>query len=271
MDNLNELVKSYDNSFKLSNSQINLIRSMFDQIFDDNKCIFKKDIEILDKLKYIEVNILIETMKKYIPASIPHVIMLYNKFGTDGLNKLLNKDTHLEMLTQHDAEILTKGPKKFKAWFREHPIRCEPYWEYGWQESKLCKDGRLVYLKFYDMMMLDYDNIDYDGLITHLKKFPKFRFRIYKTYNGFHVFIISKKIFYGSPDSEILAKELLSDIYYTIFCNKTGYKIRLSKKMGRNEQFLAKFITEIGDISYDPICYDLIKVHDFFISHFDKM
>src|SRR5258708_1721263 len=152
MNKLEELTKNYNDNFKLSTKQINLIKIMFEQVNDDDKYIFESEIKTLDKLCYKDVNILIETMKKYIPASIPHISMLYNKFGVDGLNRLLNKNLLSDMLTQHDAEILTKGPKKFKSWFREHPIKCEPYWEYGWQESKLCKDGKLMYLKFYDMM-----------------------------------------------------------------------------------------------------------------------
>lgn len=283
------LLDEYQESNKkyLSDKQKQFILTLYSQISnDEDKQLFKKQIEEVDTYSKTQVYLLINELKKYVPAATPMIILIMNKFTEDDINKLLKKDTKkdtnykddnkkdLSIISQYDAELILKGPEKFVPWIKEHPILSEEEWEFGYQESTLFKDEKMYYLKFYNMMMLDYDNFTLDELLEHLKQYDKFRFRIYESHGGFHVFIISRIIPYNHILSEQLAKEMLSDIYYNMFSYKTGYKVRLSKKLGRNEKFVSKFICEIGmekelelgNGKIHPLCRELIKIHDLFLN-----
>lgn len=263
LDNLLLEYKSIEN-LKITEKQFEYVSKLIDEIKEDN-IRFKYDINMIKDLQPKEIFLIIEELKKIVHANMHYLTLIYKRFTHKDISKLLKKDGYI---TQKDAELILRGPEKFKPWIREHPLRSEEHWEYGLQESGLFEDGMMKYLKFYDMMMLDYDDFTYDELITHLKRFP-FRFRIYKTYGGFHVFIISQVIPYNDEMTLELAKDLLSDIHYSLFSNKTGYKVRLSKKKNRSEEFIANYICEVGDSPSDELCEYLIGVHDQFIKMLD--
>lgn len=277
----NELMNEYNllylNKKYVSDKQKEFILKLYTQIEkDDDKELFKERIDQFDQYGKSEIYKLINDLKKVVPAALQIMFIIYKKFNTNDIFKLLKKEKINQSymnkkylkLTQYEAELLLKPPDKFSLWIKEHPILSEDEWEFGYQESTLFNDNKMYYLKFYNMMMLDFDNFTLDELLDHLKQFDKFRFRIYQSYGGFHVFIISRMIPYNHPLSSELAKEMLSDIYYNMFSYKTGYKIRLSKKIGRNEIFVSKYIMDYGDIkkSVHPLCAQLIKIHDYFLN-----
>ena len=60
--------------------------------------------------------------------------------------------------------------------------------------------------------------------------------------------------------------DLKCDPYYTLFCYRNGYKIRLSPKLGRGEEFIAEYITDYGsEDMLDPECSRLIEFHNFYV------
>ena len=269
MDIKLQLMKEYDsldiNKYDVSDNQRQLISSLFSQLNDTDKLLFKEDYDNIYKLEKNKRFVLIENMKKYIPVHTMFYTMILKRFSTKEITMMLKKDNDNFNMTQHEAELIMKPPNKFNLWIKEHPIISNEEWEYGYQESGLFENSQMYYLKFYNMMMLDFDNFELDELLDHLKKYDKFRFRIYKTHGGFHVFIINRLIPYNHPLSEQLGKEMLSDIYYNLFSNKTGFKVRLSSKLGRNEKKLYTYIKEIGVNYIHPTCYNLIQIHDKYI------
>jgi hypothetical protein len=259
MDKLLSEYKQSNATIEPSDKQLEYIRVLVSQISDnDTRNIYDNlDIKHLTKKQIYN---LIGELKGIIPANMYYLTLIHGRFTTKEISKLLKKDVSRD-ISQKEAEFILQGPDKFRPWIKEHPIRSEEQWEYGHQESDLFESGFMKYLKFYNMMMLDYDSVSYEDLVSHLNKFP-YRFRIYKTYGGFHVFIISHLIPYNDEFSVGLSKQLLSDVYYIMFSNKTGYKIRLSKKKDRSEDFIAEYINEIGISSINNICMELIKIHD---------
>jgi hypothetical protein len=266
MVDVTALVVEYDanyESYKITEKQIAYIKTLIEEVYnpEEKEKYLNIDLISLDKVQIFN---LIKELKKIIPANMLYLTSLYHRFSGWHIKKLLKKEDGDAIITQYDAELILKTPDKFSLWLKEHPIRSEEHWEYGWQENSAFTDGKMEYLKFYDMMMLDYDNFEYDELISHLKGFVNHRFRIYKTYAGFHVFITSDIIPYNSDYSKDISKYLLSDIHYNIFCSKTGYKIRLSPKLGRTEIKLCEYITDLGTVPTNELCSYLIKVHDKF-------
>lgn len=262
---MEELINEFDlidvNKYSITDKQREFITSLFSQLDDNDKLIFKDEFDNIDKLGKNKLYVFVENMKKYVPVHIMFYSMIMKKFTDDEISKLLKKDKG-DYMTQHEAELIMMPPDKFRPWIKEHPIISMEEWEYGYQESDIFENNKMYYLKFYNMMMLDFDGFELNELLDHLKKYDKFRFRIYKTHNGFHAFIISRLIPYNHTLSEKLSKEMLSDVYYNMFSYKTGYKVRLSHKLNRDEKIMSEYITEIGSDYIHPICYNLIQIHD---------
>ena len=219
--------------------------------------------EQLLTLDTAKIFMLIEELKKKAPVNIQQALLIMQQFDDSDLNKIIKKN--MQELTVKDAEILLSGPEKFNPWIKEHPLISQDEWEYGWQESNNFEDGKMYYLKFYNMMMIDIDSHDnFDVLLNTLKRIDM-RFRIYQTQGGYHVFIISSLIKYNHPDLFAISKQLGGDIYYALFAHKTGFKVRLNSKKDRQEPYIARFVCEIGIKPTDPVCKALIKIHDQYI------
>jgi len=218
----------------------------------------------LNKLKDTQIFILVEELKKLAPMTIQQSFTIMEQFESDDIKKILKKD--INDLTFKDAESLLAGPEKFNPWIKEHPHVSEDEWEFGWQESDKFKDDKMYYLKFYNMMMIDIDtHEDFDKMLNKLKTFNNFKFRIYQTYGGYHIFIISELIKYNHPNMIQLSKVIGGDIYYSLFAHKTGYKVRLNNKIGRVEPHIAKYVCEVGSKPTHPVCKELIKIHDIYV------
>ena len=280
-----ELLEEYKawNNSSISDKQVEYINNLWDSIDTSKKELIIKDEFIinkylinssfdLDNIDTSEIFILIHTLKKYAPATFIQMLSVFNIYSKEDVCHILKIPLEkCSILTIKNVELLLGGPDKFKPWIKEHPLICEDEWEYGWQESELCQNNRLEYLKFFNMMMIDIDidnNIEIsnketlDNLMGLLKKFKNYRFRIYKSYNGYHVFITSTQIKYNDPLVMKLTKMLKGDIFYAMFAEKTGFKIRLSKKINRNEDRLYEYIGDVGNCQEDIICKRLISIHD---------
>jgi len=323
------------NDLIISDKQSNYINSLIESIDETYKEKIKEEILIvkfggLDKITKVIINknlklddndifSLIELLKKYVSASFSQLLSVFNIYTKNDIERILKLD-HKDKLfiSIKDAEFLLGGPDKFKPWIKEHPIICEDEWEYGWQESDLCQDGKLYYLKFYNMMMIDIDinkqnnnksnnednscnnksnksnssnnqdnksnssnnqdnksnssnNQDNKSnnekqikqeLISLLKKMKTLHFRIYKTYNGYHVFITSQLIKYNDPKVMEITRLLNGDLFYAMFSNKTGFKVRLTKKLNRLEVKVSNYIGEVGMCKEDETCKRLMFIHD---------
>ena len=217
-----------------------------------------------------DVSILIKTLLTRVRLSVNQRKELERLYPDEStrikqINDRLHRSiTSLDDLSVRDYRFLIKTPDRFHLIPIDFPLKCEEEYEYGYQQSTHCANGKMYYLKFYNLMMLDYDAISLDQLKQKLFPFQeRFRFRIYVTCNGFHVFIISCRIPHRICFD--LMKALECDPYYTLFSYKYGYKIRLSPKLGRSETFLAQLVEEFGQASPEPELMELMDLHDRFI------
>lgn len=181
----------------------------------------KLDLDEIEHIKKImtidEIN---ETLKD-------NVITDYNELTTGSLKKLLENNINLSF-----SKIL----KKYTPVRENIPIIYSKDHEIGISKERKNVNNFIIYFKFYDIMLLDYDNIEYDELIRRLSKYPKFLYKIYKTFNGYHVFIVSNKIEYNNEIAIDIAKLLECDPWYIVYFKNHGYCIRISFKSGRNEE-----------------------------------
>src|SRR5579863_3849272 len=225
-----------ENSLTITEKQIAYIIKLHQNIKDENiRERYTNTLKTLSKLSDKDIFVLIEELKRESSITPCQFLQIINVFEDDDIESILKKD--VSDLTQKDVEILFNGPDKFKPWIREHPEISGDEFEYGWQESDKFKDGRMYYLKLYNMLMLDIDgSVELETLKEKLYRYPRYLFRLYKTFGGYHVFVISELINYRDPRVIQLSKELGADFYYALFAYKTGFKIRLSPKLGRSEE-----------------------------------
>ncbi len=231
---------------KPSEKQINLIKQL------------SSDYDTNNLTKYEAIN-LIEDLHKKKLINEDQINVLKNNISIEEINKqlkinLLNYNKIIKGINFSFKNIVNGYiPKRLNL-----PLIISSNYEIGISQERSDLNTYIYYMKFYDIMVLDYDNINYEELINRLKIFKdKFLFRIYKTHNGYHVFIISHYISYNSNEMILISNDLKCDPWYTIYCKYHGYCIRISPKNGRNEEYTHKFITNygLGDINFEIMKY----------------
>lgn len=226
-----------------------------------------------DELRRDQVSAIIHDLLAAKPCNRLQIRLLQTIFPTlDVITSQLRRPIKAwEELSYRDFKFLIKSPDRFHLVPKDHPIEIHDSYEFGWQESDYCQDGKMYYLKFYEFMMMDFDSISHDELVTRLSKYPEMVFRLYQTHNGFHVFVMSQPFPHAHQTSYEFMMSLGCDHFYILFAHKYGYKIRLSPKKDRQEQFRARYLKTIGDPSMiDSNCVELIQIHDAYIQRFTE-
>jgi hypothetical protein len=240
-------------------------------IFPDKKSLKDLDFDSFQELLKVltkEIKIPQKVQKvlssKYSIEEINNILNSYN-------NKLLttnspkgptdnNNNTYKEYseITIHDLKKLIKyDPINFHtmiSFFKSDipkihstVLEYSSKYEYGTQKSKYFVNDTMRYIKFYDLLVLDYDSISLDQVLEYLNpEVNNHRFRIYKTFNGYHVFVVSHKYLYSSNESATFANNLKCDPMYIVFSRYNGYIVRLTPKINRNEQITHTFVMEVG-------------------------
>lgn len=194
------------------------------------------------------------------PYQLAH---LAENWPLEKLNRIFKSTfTDHSQLTKYHYDILMTN--RFNKRCLDHPLENTPDYEYGWQEQEVCADGKLYYLKFYNLMMLDYDGFTLEQLKLALSKWTnKYSFEIYRTYNGFHVYLVSEPINYRS--ARPLMDELECDFFYGKFVYGNGFKIRLSPKLGREETYIEQYVERMGSLPTQPEIEPLLKIRERFL------
>ena len=118
---------------------------------------------------------------------------------------------------------------------------------------------------FYDMMVIDWDNISLNE-IKNLLKNDKHTWYIYKTYNGYHGYCMSKKWEHYKNDTLLFMQKMSCDPVYISFVKSVGFIIRIQKKENRNESFIENFACKVNDLPVLPRLAKLMTIKDSIIS-----
>lgn len=245
-------------SSKLGLTPIELVENSLDIELEDRKWTHLSNKETRKVFRYVQENsIITDGQKNCLNKIYPNKKLdFYSKF-------LGRKIPDIETIKYLEFKVLTKIPDRFPLIPLVRPIYVGSNYEYGVQYQELCKNNQMYYIRFYDLMMIDYDNKTLKEVKECLKKSPEYCYRIYRTPNGFHVFIMSISIPYYDKESYNMMMLLDCDPFYILFSYKYGYSIRLSKKKNRENDFIAKYVETIGDRSKIKKSFlKLIELHD---------
>lgn len=298
LDNLyNEfLSKNVPNS--LSMKQIEFINDLYNQfilsidtkektnIFICIENILSKKINNWDNLNQDDASIIINYLQKnhineYKKKMLRQFIIPF--YSKEKIAKTINRDyDDINNITNKEYQRLTylnphidfdKKIQQFSYNCKEKTVEYNPNYEIGYQESAVCKDNKLYYIRFYDYVMIDYDIQDYDKIKKRLNNFidinPTFVFKVYKTFNGYHVFIISRLFRHSCKNTLRILKLLACDPWYIIFSHNNGFKIRLNPKISHHNALVHQYIETIGDINnIDPECIEYDNIINLKITNY---
>ena len=229
----------------------------------------KREVNTWENLKADDISKIIYILKSRQAPTKADLALVKASYSLQEVNQMLLKaNPHHATIDGYDglnhgqAQLLLGFKRRFKTQYNDHPLLANVDYEYGWQESPLCTDNKMYYLKFYELLMLDYDEITHDELIQILTAFgDDHYFEIHQTHNGYHVFLLSELLNHRDPQAKQLMIELKTDHYYMMFCYVNGYKIRLSKKLGRDESFISRFVGNFGNpLKLNPDCQKLLAI-----------
>lgn len=153
------------------------------------------------------------------------------------------------------------------------PLCIRSEYEYGWQRSSKCANGKMYYLLSYEIAMIDIDGSasGLDSSLTEMSEQLGMNFHLYRTFEGFHVFVTDRKIDHRSGLASLLSERLGGDIYYVMFSLRNGFKVRLNRKSGRGEGRPAEKVKFIGlESREDPSIVSYLSLHDRLIDHHTK-
>ena len=286
LEKLKEEYTNYQKKNLISRSQLKLIRDIYNHYIEENEITTELNTiisEILgfkvDKLEILTyqdcVKICWTFNKKLLKITKSQKNAIGDKISCQILSEILNKEIkNLDDLNRSDFfKILNNEKYNFNYCLKNFNLKREdkviiskPSYEYGYQVSKLCRDNRMYYLKFYNLMLLDYDDLDLETIKKNIANFfgdsKKYCFYIYKTSRGFHLYYMSDAISYLNIATCYLMKHLGCDPWYILFSHKNGFKIRLSPKKDRDEIRSESFIGKYGDGPINKECQELINILD---------
>lgn len=193
-------------------------------------------------------------------------------FPKDQINTILHKDVIIEDMTRFELmRVMNTLQNRHNLCPRvyNHPIISTTEYEYGWQESDKCPDNKMYYIVYYDLLMVDIDGntVDIPSLDIIMRQLG-LTGRLYKTYNGYHVFITSRHIHHKSQDAKLIMSMLGCDLFYITFSFLNGFKVRLNPKKREDEIIAAEYQCILGshqEIVEQENLVELLVLHDKYI------
>lgn len=119
---------------------------------------------------------------------------------------------------------------------------------------------------FKKLMILDYDKIELAEIEEILNKNTNYTFLIYQTFGGYHAYCISDEFDYTQQETLQLMFDMKCDRFYINFTRYVGFVTRLQKKNGREEEYIEKFVKQIGTKKINQKLLNLVKFKDTLIN-----
>lgn len=212
------------------------------------------DFSNINKIKALT---LIEDLNKKKKLSEEQIIFLKKNITLEEINEII-RDTRFENYEELTTYEFKKICKSIKFSFNNIILNYIPKrinlpliysfdHEVGVSQERSGLSNYIYYIKFYELLILDFDHISYEEVLKRLSPLKKLLFRIYKTFNGYHAFCISDKISYNSEEAVSIARIAECDPWYIIYFKYHAYCIRISAKHNRIEENVHTFVTDYGE------------------------
>lgn len=203
---------------------------------------------------------------------LQYLLYQENKNLTDFTDKTFEDLTHIDIMSLYSKlnVPVTVDLRNF-----EYIIKKETNdYILGTQYHKITNERIMDIISFKHLLVLDYDvPKNTDDLqnekqklldqITDILKNTNCQFHIYETYQGYHVYCVSKLFDYKNHMVHKFMRELGCDRFYIGFTRYVGFVVRINKKNNRNEVYIEKFVKIINKhIPAIDHLLNLLKIKD---------
>ena len=214
--------------------------------------------------------------KVYLPFKEKYSITLnefVNKFSHKNFDELVHRDFFFLMNKVNsgydywdniDPSIFKPLKISFKNLTYIKEIETDDY--IIGKQIHIDNNSELKIICFKKLMILDYDKIELIKIEEILNKYTNFTFLIYQTFGGYHVYCISDEFDYTEQETLQLMFDMKCDRFYINFTRYVGFITRLQKKNGREEEYIEKFIKQIGTKKINQKLFNLVKFKDSLIN-----
>lgn len=213
------------------------------------------DFEGINKIRALT---LIEDLNKKKKLTEEQIDFLKKNITLEEINQIINEEPKIESYEQLTNYEFKKISKSIKFSFNNIIVNYIPKrlnipliysfdHEVGISQERSGLSNYIYYIKFYELLILDFDHISYEEVIKRLNPLNKLLFRIYKTFNGYHAFCVSDKISYNSEEAINISRIAECDPWYIVYFKYHAYCIRISAKHNRIEEKVHTFVGEFGE------------------------
>lgn len=130
--------------------------------------------------------------------------------------------------------------------------------------------GYLLFLTVWDMVILDFDQMDYSVIREKVRFYENELFYVRKTQRGYHLYLISRPANHMSKYAIYMRIRLGCDPAHGSNSLYTGSSVRLSHKYHVNDDLVSKFIGTLGTGTPDPEMLKLYNIIDGLIVKYSK-
>jgi hypothetical protein len=201
-------------------------------------------------------------MEGFLDSLLPNSLYFYNR--------ILKRDyPNLSNITKEDYKNLILELKKMglflpvfinKNNYEFTDIEKTKYYTVSDQHNKI-KNTTMKVMVLKNMMMLDYDGISLEEVKNFLKKSNE-KYEIYKTFNGYHAYCLSKSYYFRDYKTLQIMKTLGCDELYISYCYNLGVCVRLSKKQDREEDYIEEYVCSFGNNNENDTLRNLLIKKD---------
>jgi hypothetical protein len=114
---------------------------------------------------------------------------------------------------------------------------------------------------FRDILVIDVDNKPFEDVVATLENSP-FTFWVYRTMNGFHVYVMNMTFDLQAFETWQLMYKLGCDPWYISFTKMYGSIVRIEPKPGRDERFVEEFVSQINNCGIDETIRHIVTFKD---------
>jgi hypothetical protein len=242
-----------------------------------------------DDLTKIEIIVKTENdpwyRKNITPRQREMVLGVYDKYREkynitldEFLTKFIQK-ADINMLTHYDVKLLMYWYKLGKDyWTKDYYVENINFKKFRYIAEVETDDyiygsqyiiGSSKSMKifcFKNILFIDYDSKNLDTIMSNIDNDID-SWAIYETYNGYHFYNISRRFNYSNTNTLKYMFKLGADIKHLHFVRSTGFVLRTSKKIGRDEQFVERYVKTVDHNNIDNNILNIIKYKDTLLEH----
>jgi len=152
-------------------------------------------------------------------------------------------------------ETIKVASQKIRNMIQYHILKSNNHYAIGYDLGH-----SLIFISYRSLLCIDYDDKSRLKIVYEFARLhPEYLFKVVKTNNGYHVFLISHLINHDNHDAPKLLMRLCSDPIHILNAYNRGFSIRINQKVEEKQPY--QEVATIGRGLIDSKALKLYKLH----------